>query len=61
MPEHPSTKFWYNMKTGLVEVGYESAVVDRVGPFDSREQAENALQVLRKNSQQWEKEESEED
>jgi len=48
-----STNFWYNMHTGEVEVGFQSPSVDRVGPFDTREQAERALQTLRANSERW--------
>ena len=28
-----SEKFWYNLKTGKVEKGFESPVVDRAGPW----------------------------
>jgi hypothetical protein len=50
--------YWYNMKTGEVEFGFESPSVDRVGPFDSREAAEHALETLRANSQKWDAEEA---
>ena len=45
--------FWYNMKTGEVEFGFESPSVDRVGPFDTKQEAEHALETLRANSQKW--------
>lgn len=45
--------YWYNMKTGEVEFGFESPSVDRVGPFDTREAAEHALETLRANSEKW--------
>lgn len=53
-----ATKFWYNIHTGEVEVGFESPSVDRVGPFDTHEQAEHALQTLRENSERWAAEEA---
>ncbi|NBX22520.1 MAG: SPOR domain-containing protein [Microbacteriaceae bacterium] len=45
--------YWYNMKTGEVEFGFESPSIDRVGPFDTREAAEHALDTLRANSDKW--------
>ncbi|AXH35874.1 SPOR domain-containing protein [Humibacter sp. BT305] len=53
MAEDPSTQYWYNMKTGEVEQGYVSSVVDRVGPFATREEASHALEKLRENSEKW--------
>lgn len=45
--------YWYNLKTGEVEFGFESPSVDRVGPFDTREEAAHALEKLRANSEAW--------
>jgi hypothetical protein len=53
MSEDPSTQYWYNMKTGEVEKGYVSSVVDRVGPFETHAEAEKALDTLRSNSAKW--------
>lgn len=47
------SKYWYNIRTGDVEFGRESPSVDRVGPFDTKEQAERALDTLRANSDRW--------
>lgn len=47
------SKYWYNIRTGDVELGRESPSVDRVGPFDSKEQAEHALETLRDNADRW--------
>ncbi|HEY0247752.1 MAG TPA: SPOR domain-containing protein [Gryllotalpicola sp.] len=52
-------KFWYNIKTGSVEQGFSSPALDRVGPFDTRHEAEHALERLRENSARWAEEESE--
>ena len=32
-------KYWYNLKTGQVERGFESPSPDRAGPFDTPEDA----------------------
>lgn len=61
MTEDPSTQYWYNMKTGEVEHGYQSPSVDRVGPFETPEQASHALERLRENSAKWAEEEAAED
>ena len=53
-----SERYWYNMKTGEVEFGFESPSVDRVGPFDTREEAEHALEKLRANSEAWDADEA---
>ncbi len=57
MPEDPSTQYWYNMKTGQVEKGYVSSVVDRVGPFATEAEAARALEKLHENSAKWAAEE----
>lgn len=52
--------YWYNMKSGEVEFGFESPSVDRVGPFETREAAEHALETLRANSEKWQADEADE-
>jgi hypothetical protein len=61
MPEEPSKKYWYNLKTGKVEQGFESPVVDRAGPFDTAEEAAHALERMRARSAAWDEEEAAED
>lgn len=58
MSEDPSKQYWYNMKTGEVEHGYVSSVVDRVGPFPTKEEAQHALEKLRENSAKWAEEDA---
>ena len=53
--------YWYNIRTGAVEFGYESPSVDRVGPFETQEQAEHALEKLRNNSERWAAEDAADD
>jgi hypothetical protein len=46
-------EFWFNLKTLKVEVGLKSAAPFRVGPFDTRAEAEAALSTLRERSALW--------
>jgi hypothetical protein len=61
MSEDVEHQFWYNMKSGEVEQGFLSPAVDRVGPFETRAEAEHALDILRANSAKWAEEEAAED
>ena len=54
-------RYWYNMKTGQVEQGFLSPAPDRVGPFDTRQEAEHALEKLRENSAKWAEEDARDD
>lgn len=57
MATSPAEKFWYNIRTAAVEKGMVSPGVDRVGPFETAEQAASALELLRERSAAWEEEE----
>jgi hypothetical protein len=41
-----SPKYWFNTKTSKVEQGHKSLALDRIGPFDSPEEAAKALEIL---------------
>lgn len=56
-----SDKYWYNLKTGEVEKGFESPAPDRAGPFDTPEEAAKAPEVIRARSRAWADEEARED
>ena len=56
-----SEKYWYNLRTGEVEKGFESPSVDRAGPFDTPEEAAEAPEVMRRRSRAWAEEEARED
>ncbi|QPZ40059.1 SPOR domain-containing protein [Paramicrobacterium chengjingii] len=60
MTDDPSKKYWYNLKSGEVEHGYVSPSVDRVGPFDTQDEASHALDRLAENSRKWAEEEESE-
>lgn len=51
-----SPEYWFNTKTGLVEVGKQSAAIYRLGPFKTRVDAEKALEILRLRAQKWQEE-----
>jgi len=54
-------KWWYNSRTEAVEQGPQSLSTDRIGPFDSREEALRAPEKLRENAARWAAEDAEED
>jgi len=49
-------EYWFNTKTGLVEVGKMTLAVYRIGPFKTRIEAEQALARLAERSEDWRKE-----
>ena len=51
--EEQPEEYWFNMKTGLVEKGKQSAAVYRVGPFQTAGEAEVAMQLLKQRSEAW--------
>jgi hypothetical protein len=51
-------KWWYNMNTGEVEQGFAWPAPQRVGPFNTRQDAEHALEKLRENSAKWAEEDA---
>ncbi len=57
----PEDAYWYNLKTGEVERGYESPAVDRAGPFDTAEEAAKAPEIMRERSRAWAEEEARDD
>ena len=52
--------YWYNMRSGEVEHGPEGPAIDRVGPFDTAEEAARAPEILRARSKAWEEDEARE-
>jgi hypothetical protein len=55
------SQWWYNLRTKQVEEGMLSPAVDRAGPFDSREEAARAPEIIAERSRKWAAEESAED
>ncbi|HRP99861.1 MAG TPA: methionine aminopeptidase [Terrimesophilobacter sp.] len=57
----PEVEWWYNSRTGQVEEGPQSLAADRIGPFDTREDAERAPEIIAERARAWADEEAEED
>jgi hypothetical protein len=55
--EEHEAEYWFNTKTMSVEVGKQALALYRIGPFATREEAENALEILRSRSKAWTDEE----
>ena len=53
----PEDTFWYNTRTGEVEEGPQSLGLDRVGPFDTYEEAAHATHLLNERARKWNEEE----
>ncbi|MFP5347289.1 MAG: SPOR domain-containing protein [Actinomycetes bacterium] len=49
-------QYWYNIATKQVEVGHQSDWRNLMGPYPTREQAENALETARANTERWDEE-----
>jgi len=58
--DEPET-YWFNSRTGEVEVGPQSLGLDRVGPFATREEAERATEIVAERARAWAAEEAAED
>ncbi|GAA2994131.1 hypothetical protein JOD63_001277 [Microbacterium terrae] len=58
---HDSEKYWYNLRTGAVEKGFESPSVDRAGPFDTPEEAAAAPQRMKERSRAWAEDDARDD
>ena len=55
------SKYWFNIKTKQVEFGLKSSSLDRIGPFETKQQAANAEEIVRLRASKWLKEEKHED
>jgi hypothetical protein len=55
--EVPMSQWWYNLRTHEVEEGMLSPAVDRAGPFDTREEAARAPEIMAERSRAWAAEE----
>lgn len=59
--DDPEETFWFNTRTGEVEVGPQSLAVDRLGPFTSRAEAERATEIIAERARKWAEEDAEND
>lgn len=54
--EEHKTEYWFNTKTMSVEVGKQALALYRIGPFETRQDAENAFEILKSRSKTWSEE-----
>lgn len=52
-------KYWYNLATGEIEHGRQSSWENRMGPYDSREEAQAALTRAQRRNDSWDAEDHE--
>lgn len=48
-------EYWYNLATGEVERGQQSAVTSLWGPFKTYEEAAHAMERARERNEAWDK------
>lgn len=55
MPDRDKDKvfFWWNSRTKVVERGPISKALDRVGPFETEQQAKDAERILAERAARW--------
>jgi len=46
-------EYYYNTRTRMVEKGRQSSWEDLMGPYESYELAEQAIEIAKKRSQAW--------
>lgn len=54
-PLDPQTAYYFNTETSQVEQGYQSDWTGRMGPYRTREEAENALATAARRNKDWDK------
>lgn len=54
------SEWWYNTRTGEVEEGMKSPAIDRAGPFETKEEAARAPEIIAERSRRWAEEEGRE-
>ena len=50
MMHNEDLKYYYNLETRQVEQGKISSFDNRIGPYDTREKAEHALEIARERN-----------
>ena len=59
--DDPSETYWFNTRTGEVEEGPQSLAIYRIGPFETRTEAERALDVVAERAKAWNDEDAAEE
>lgn len=55
------TEWWYNHVTGVVEEGPQSLGSERDGPFNTREEAARAPEIIAERARKWAAEDAADD
>lgn len=55
----PDSEFWFNTHTGEVEEGKQSLALYRLGPFETRAEAERAVETVAERARAWNEEDDE--
>lgn len=58
--QEQEAEYWFNTHTGQVEVGKQSLALYRLGPFQTRQEAERAPEVIAQRAAAWRAEEENE-
>lgn len=58
MVDDGAQKYWFNQRTGEVERGFLSPAIYRIGPFETPEQAQSALDTIRERNAAWDAEDA---
>lgn len=53
--------YWFNTKTSQVEQGHQSLAIYRIGPFETREEAARALEIVAARAKAMREQEESED
>lgn len=54
-------EYYFNTRTKMVEKGRQSSWEHLMGPYDTREEAEQALETAEQRNQQWDEDDRWED
>ena len=57
----PAGEWWFDVRTGVVDEGHRAPGRDLLGPYPTRAEAEQALDLARRRTEAWEAEERAED
>lgn len=52
-------QYWYNTKTGEVEEGHRSSWTHLMGPYNTRAEAQQALEKAGSRNESWEEDDEE--
>jgi hypothetical protein len=55
------TEWWFNTSTNEVEEGPQGLSMDRIGPFETPEEAARALEIVAERARRWAEEDAADD